>query len=177
MSSLPPGTLAITGLDDKLCGKDVGKLGTVAIAPTGHLECYEDVSTYCTGVQDASGGVAAARQPRLNKCMCMRYIFPLTHMPRTHRNTYTVTHSVLRCRHQRRRCDHATPTHADILDPYLLLVIVVVTAGEQVAKDKLRHIDIFLLVHLDRHSVTVVQHGDSVAGLHGNVFTLTLMGP
>ncbi len=33
-----PLPLAITGLDDELCGEDVGQLGSIAVAPTSHLQ-------------------------------------------------------------------------------------------------------------------------------------------
>ena len=50
----------------------------------------------------------------------------------------------------------------------LLLVVIVVAAGQQVAKDHLRHVHLLLLVDLDRHAVAVVPHRDGVAGLRSS---------
>jgi hypothetical protein len=54
------------------------------------------------------------------------------------------------------------PQCVAVICAYLLLHIVVVGAGQQVAKDQLRHVHALLLVHLHGNAVTVVPHLDGV---------------
>ena len=48
----------------------------------------------------------------------------------------------------------------------LFLGVVIVAAGQQMAKDELGYIDFLLLVHFDRHTVSIVPHLDCAALLH-----------
>ena len=48
----------------------------------------------------------------------------------------------------------------------LLLVIIIVGAGQQVAKDELGHVHILLLMHLHRHAIAIVPDADRVNVLH-----------
>ena len=66
----------------------------------------------------------------------------------------------------------------------LLLVVVVVTAGEEVAKDEFGDVDLLLLVDLHGNAITVVEDGDGVGlgvdgdleGVHGGVTLLVVGG-
>ena len=48
---------------------------------------------------------------------------------------------------------------------HLLLIIIIVGAGQKVAKDELWHIHILLLVHLHRNTISVVPDADNVIDL------------
>lgn len=58
-----------------------------------------------------------------------------------------------------------------VLAPHLLFVVIVVGAGEQVAKDELRHVHTLLLVHLYWNTTAVVPHLDGVALLRSGTHT------
>lgn len=56
-----------------------------------------------------------------------------------------------------------TPAKSSTSAPTFFLQVVVVGAGQQVAKDELRHIHPLLLVNLHWDAVAVVPHPDGVA--------------
>jgi hypothetical protein len=70
----------------------------------------------------------------------------------------------------------STCFHTRFICARLLLHVVVVGAGQQVAEDELRHVHSLLLMHLHRNAVAVVPHLDGVGLLQDEQVQETVTG-